>query len=60
MKIVNEKGKLFGVINLVDLLVLLIIVAVIAVMAKSLLQDTVTEAVSLMTKAHLHKEHMCS
>ncbi|MCI5897437.1 MAG: DUF4330 domain-containing protein [Anaerovoracaceae bacterium] len=30
MKIVNEKGKLFGIINLADLLVLVLIVAVIA------------------------------
>ena len=28
MKIVNEKGKLFGIINVVDLLILLVIVAV--------------------------------
>ncbi|MBR0129965.1 MAG: DUF4330 family protein [Firmicutes bacterium] len=46
MKIVNEKGKLFGVINLVDLLVLLIIIAVIAVVGKSLLQDRVSEVVA--------------
>ena len=56
MKIVNEKGKLFGVINLVDLLVLLIIVAVIAVMAKSLLQDTVTEAVSQKSDIYMEVE----
>ena len=30
MKIINEKGKLFGIINVVDLLVLLLIVAVAA------------------------------
>ena len=30
MKLVNEKGKLFGIINLADLLVLLLIVAVVA------------------------------
>ena len=30
MKIINEKGKLFGVINVVDLLVLLAAIAVIA------------------------------
>ena len=30
MKIINEKGKLFGVINIVDLLVLLAVIAVAA------------------------------
>ena len=29
MKIINEKGKLFGVINVVDLLVLLAVIAVV-------------------------------
>ncbi|MBQ2095993.1 MAG: DUF4330 family protein, partial [Firmicutes bacterium] len=28
MKIINEKGKLFGLINIVDLIVLLLVVAV--------------------------------
>ena len=30
MKIINEKGKLFGVINIVDLLVVLAVIAVAA------------------------------
>ena len=32
MKIINEKGKLFGLINIVDLIVLIVIVALVAAM----------------------------
>ncbi len=46
MKIVNEKGKLFGIINIVDLLVLLIAAALVLAVGSSLLQDRVTEVVS--------------
>jgi len=31
MKLVNEKGKLFGIINVVDLLVILLVIAIVAV-----------------------------
>ena len=46
MKLINEKGKLFGIINVVDLIVLLMVVAVIGVMATKLLGNKVTDAVS--------------
>lgn len=46
MKIVNEKGKLFGLINIVDLVVLLAIVAIIAGIGWKLFAPKVQEAVS--------------
>ena len=45
MKIINEKGKLFGLINVVDLIVLLLVIAVVGVLATKLLGNRVTEAV---------------
>ncbi len=49
-KIVNEKGKLFGIINLVDLIVLLIILAVAAAVLWKLFGNTVTSAMSGKTE----------
>lgn len=46
MKIVNEKGKLFGIINPVDLLALIVVIAVIVGIAWQLLGNKVTEVVS--------------
>ncbi len=46
MKIVNEKGKLFGLINVVDLLVLIAIVAVAGAIVWQLLGDRVSDAIS--------------
>lgn len=46
MKVINEKGKLFGIINIVDLIVLLLVVAVAGVLATQLLGNKVTDAVS--------------
>ena len=46
MKIINEKGKLFGLINIVDLIVLLLVVAVIGVVGTKLMGSKVTDAVS--------------
>jgi hypothetical protein len=46
MKIINEKGKLFGLVNIVDLVVALVIIAAIAAIATSLLGSKVTDAVS--------------
>lgn len=46
MKIVNEKGKLFGIINVVDLLVLVAVVAVLGAIVWQLLGDRVSDAVS--------------
>lgn len=44
MKIINEKGKLFGVINVVDLLVLVAAVAVIAGVGYKLFAPQIAEA----------------
>lgn len=46
MKIINEKGKLFGLVNIVDLLVLLAVIAVAAGICWKLFAPAVQEAVS--------------
>ena len=46
MKIIDEKGKLFGLINIMDLLVLLALVCVAGVIVWQLLGDKVSDAVS--------------
>lgn len=44
MKIINEKGKLFGVINIVDLLVLLAVIAVAAGVGYKLFAPQIADA----------------
>ncbi len=46
MKLINEKGKLFGIINVVDLIVLLVIVLGIAGVAVKLLGTQATDVVA--------------
>lgn len=46
MKIINEKGKLFGIINVVDLLALLALLAVIGGVGYKLFANRITDAVS--------------
>ena len=46
MKIINEKGKLFGVVNIVDLLVLLAVIAVAAGVGYKLFAPQIVEATS--------------
>lgn len=46
MKIINEKGKLFGVINVVDLLVLVAAIAVVAGVGYKLFAPQIAEATS--------------
>ncbi|MBQ6013512.1 MAG: DUF4330 domain-containing protein [Firmicutes bacterium] len=46
MKLIDEKGRLFGAVNVVDLLVLLMIAAIVLVIATSFLGDKATEIVS--------------
>lgn len=46
MKIINEKGKLFGIINLVDLIVLVAVAAIVGVIGVQLLGTKVTDAVA--------------
>lgn len=50
MKIVNEKGKFFGIINVVDLLVLLAVLLVAGALIWQLLGDRVSDAVSEQTE----------
>lgn len=54
MKLINEKGKLFGIINLVDLIVLLLIVAIVAVVGVKLFGTKAVEVVS--TKSDCYAE----
>ena len=46
MKIVDGKGKLFGIINIVDLIVLIALVVVIGAIAVQLLGTRVTDAMA--------------
>lgn len=46
MKLVNEKGKLFGIINVVDLLVLLAVICVVGAIVWQLLGAKVNDAIS--------------
>ena len=46
MKILNEKGKLFGIINVVDLLVVVFLLAVIGGVAWKIFGSRISEAVS--------------
>ena len=45
-KIINEKGKLFGIINVVDLVVLIAVICVAGAIVWQLLGNKVTDAVS--------------
>lgn len=49
MKIINEKGKLFGIINVVDLICILIVLLLVVGVGWKLLGDKVTETVSPTT-----------
>lgn len=46
MKIVNEKGKLFGIINIVDLLVLLAVIVAVAAIGTQVFGSKVQDAIS--------------
>ncbi len=49
MKIINEKGKLFGIINVVDLLVLVAALSVVLGVGYKLFKNNVTDVTSPMT-----------
>ncbi|MCR4804563.1 MAG: DUF4330 domain-containing protein [Clostridia bacterium] len=49
MKIIDKKGKLFGLVNIVDLIVLLLVIAVVGIVATKLMGSKVTDAVSAKT-----------
>lgn len=44
MKLVNEKGKLFGIINIVDLLAVLLVIFVVAIVAWKIFGDSIAES----------------
>jgi hypothetical protein len=46
MKLINEKGKLFGIINVVDLLILLAIVAIVGAIGMQLFGQKINDVVS--------------
>jgi hypothetical protein len=46
MKIINEKGKLFGIINIVDLLILVVVILVAGAIVWQLLGSKVSDAIS--------------
>lgn len=46
MKIINEKGKLFGIINIVDLVILVAVVVVVGAIVWQVFGDRVSDAVS--------------
>lgn len=59
MKILDEKGKLFGKVNLIDLIVVLVIVAGVAAVAWKLGGSAVTEAIN-SNAATLRYEVVCA
>ena len=46
MKLINEKGKLFGLINVVDLIIVVMVIAMVGAVATMILGNRVQEAVS--------------
>ena len=46
MKIVNEKGKLFGIINVVDLVILLAVILIVGAIIWQVFGNKVTDAIS--------------
>lgn len=60
MKVIDEKGKLFGKINLIDLLVVLVILAVVAGVFWKLAGDEVTDVLAPSTQATLEYEVLCT
>lgn len=50
MKVINEKGKLFGIINVVDLILLIAVVAVVGAIGWHLFGGAVNDAVSPQVK----------
>ena len=58
MKIINEKGKLFGIINVVDLLIIIAIVLVVGAIAWQLLGDRVADVVEEVMRQDLIGEKL--
>ncbi|MBQ3920702.1 MAG: DUF4330 domain-containing protein, partial [Firmicutes bacterium] len=53
MKIVDEKGKLFGLINIVDLLVVILIIAIVGVVAVKILGDKATNVIATKVDCYI-------
>ncbi|MDD3165685.1 MAG: DUF4330 domain-containing protein [Oscillospiraceae bacterium] len=59
MKILDEKGKLFGKINVIDLVVLVVIVAIAAGLCWKLFGAKVSDALDSDSKVHMTYEVLC-
>ena len=59
MKILDEKGKLFGKVNLIDLIVVLVILAGVAAVAWKLGGSSVTDAIN-SNAATIRYEVVCT
>lgn len=60
MKVIDEKGKLFGKVNLIDLLVVLVILAVIVGVFWKLAGDEVTDVLAPSNGTTLEYEVLCT
>lgn len=60
MKVIDEKGRLFGKINLIDLLVVLVVIAVVAGLFWKLAGDEVTDVLAPSSKTTLEYEVLCT
>jgi hypothetical protein len=60
LKILDEKGRLFGKLNLIDLLVVLVILAVVVGVFWKLAGDEVTEAIAPASEVTLEYEVLCT
>lgn len=60
MKIIDEKGKLFGKINIIDLLVLLVLIAGLAILAVRGLGSKGGSNTAAPTTGHLTYQVMCT
>lgn len=60
MKIIDEKGKLFGKINIIDLIVLLILIAGLVLLAARFLAPKDSGSSAEVTYGHLTYQVMCA
>ena len=57
MKLISEKGKLFGIINIVDLLILLAVILVAGGIGWKVFGSTITEVASPTTELTMTVRH---
>ena len=60
LKVIDEKGKLFGKVNLIDLLVVLVLIAVAAGVFWKIAGDDVTDVLAPSSKTTLEYEVLCT